>query len=149
MQAQHANVELEGALQDSDPAVVLAVANSLLLLHDNLGYDIYYDVLTGERRAGKGLVKEELSTFTDKRNWRNLGSRKASGLSPFAGMGYEAFKTVTKDDSSPVRAGGGKTIGRTIRTRVPQKPWKKQPTDKNWAVRAAALEAISLREIAR
>ena len=30
LQAQHANVELEGALQDSEPAVVLAAANSLL-----------------------------------------------------------------------------------------------------------------------
>jgi len=51
MQAQHANVELEGALQDSEPTVVLAAANSLLLLHDNLGYDIYY-VLTGDCSRG-------------------------------------------------------------------------------------------------
>ncbi len=53
MQAQHANLELEGALQDSEPAVVPAAANSLLLLHDHVGYDVYYDVLNGERRAGE------------------------------------------------------------------------------------------------
>ena len=39
MQAQHANLEWEGALLDSAPTVVLAAANSLLLLHDNVGYD--------------------------------------------------------------------------------------------------------------
>jgi len=87
MQAQHANVELEGALQDSDPAVVLAVANSLLLLHDNLGYDIYYDVLTGERRAGKGLVKEELSTFKDKKKLAELGLEEGIGFIPICGNG--------------------------------------------------------------
>jgi len=60
MQAKHANVELERALQDSEPAVVLAAANSLFLLHDDVGYDIYYDVFdrrkareqgTGQRRT--------------------------------------------------------------------------------------------------
>src|SRR5205814_384503 len=36
MQAQHANLELEGALQDSEPAVVLAAPNSLLLPYDGI-----------------------------------------------------------------------------------------------------------------
>src|SRR6266403_5379070 len=79
-----------------------------------------------------------------KRNWRNLGSRKASGLSPFAGMGYEAFKTVTKDDSSPVRAGAAKQLAHDPNPGT-AKALEKATTDKNWAVRAAALEAISQR----
>ena len=144
MQAQHANVELESVLQDSEPAVVLAAANSLLLLHDNVGYDIYYDVLTGERRANKGLIKEQLSTFKDKKKLAELGFEQGIGFIPFAGMGYEAFKTVRKDDSSPVRAAAAKQLARdpnpgTGRALV------KATTDKNWAVRAAALEAISQR----
>src|SRR5438552_18304971 len=96
MQAQHANLELEGALQDSEPAVVLAAANSLLLLHDKIGYDVYYDVLTGERRANKGLIKEELDTLKDKKKLAELGFEQGIGFIPFAGMGYEAFKPVTK-----------------------------------------------------
>src|SRR5438876_3360873 len=111
MQAQHANLELEGVLQDSEPAVVLAAANSQLLLHDNVGYDIYYDVLTGERRASKGLIKEQLSTFKDKKKLAELGFEQGIGFIPYAGMGYEAFKTVRKDDSSPVRAAAAKTTG--------------------------------------
>jgi len=144
MQAKHANVALEGALQDSEPAVVLATANSLLLLHDNVGYDIYYDVLTGERRASKGLIKEELSTFKDKKKLAELGLEEGIGFIPFAGMGYEAFKTVTKDDSSPVRAGAAKQLAHDPNPGT-AKALEKATTDKNWAVRAAALEAISQR----
>ena len=36
---------------DSEPSVVLTAANSLLLLHDDVGYDTYYEVLTGEGRS--------------------------------------------------------------------------------------------------
>jgi HEAT repeat protein len=144
MQAQHANLELEGVLQDSEPAVVLAAANSLLLLHDNVGYDIYYDVLTGERRASKGLIKEQFSTFKDKKKLAELGFEQGIGFIPFAGMGYEAFKTVRKDDSSPVRAAAAKQLARDPSPGT-GKALVKATTDKNWAVRAAALEAISQR----
>src|SRR5438876_169678 len=144
MQAQHTNLELEGVLQDSEPAVVLAAANSLLLLHDNVGYDIYYDVLTGERRASKGLIKEQLSTFKDKKKLAELGFEQGIGFIPFAGMGYEAFKTVTKNDSSPVRAAAAKQLAHDPDPST-SKALVKASTDKNWAVRAAALEAIALR----
>ena len=144
MQAQHANLELEGVLQDSEPAVVLAAANSLLLLHDNVGYDIYYDVLTGERRASKGLIKEQLSTFKDKKKLAELGFEQGIGFIPYAGMGYEAFKTVRKDDSSPVRAAAAKQLAGDPNPGT-GKALVKATTDKNWSVRAAALEAISQR----
>ncbi len=144
MQGQHANVELEGALLDSEPGVVLAAANSLLLLHDNVGYDIYYDVLTGERRASKGLIKEQLSTFKDKKKLAELGFEQGIGFIPFAGMGYEAFKTVRKDDSSPVRAAAAKQLAHDPNPGT-AKALVKATADKNWSIRAAVLEAISQR----
>jgi HEAT repeat protein len=144
MQAQHANLELEGALQDSEPAVVLAAANSLLLLHDHVGYDVYYDVLTGERRAGKGLIKEQLDTLKDKKKMAKMGFEEGIGFIPFAGMGYEAFKTVTKNDSSPVRAAAAKQLAHDPDPGT-AKALVKATTDKNWSVRAAALEAIAQR----
>jgi len=144
MQAQHANLELEGVLQDSEPSVVLAAANSLLLLHDDVGYDIYYDVLTGERRASKGLIKEQLSTFKDKKKLAELGFEQGIGFIPFAGMGYEAFKTVRKNDSSPVRAAAAKQLAHDPNPST-AKVLVKATTDNNWSVRAAALEAISQR----
>src|SRR5882724_6600171 len=144
MQAQHANLQLEGALQDSEPAVVLAAANSLLLLHDKVGYDVYYDVLTGERRASKGLIKEQLNTLKDKKKMAKMGFEEGIGFIPYAGMGYEAVKTVTKDDSSPVRA-AAKQLAHDPDPGT-AKALVKATSNKNWSVRAAALEAIAERE---
>ena len=142
--AEHGVPALENVLDDSEPVVVLAAANSLLLLHDDLGYDVYYDVLTGERRAQKGLIKRQLSTLKDKKKMAELGFEEGIGFIPFAGIGYEIFKTVTKDDVSPVRAAAAKKLahdpnpgsGEALVTAT---------TDKNWTVRAAALEAIAER----
>src|ERR1700732_1583285 len=59
MQAKRAKDSLEAALDDTEPAVVLAAANSLLLLKDaDYAYDIYYGVLPGTVRNKKGGVKE-------------------------------------------------------------------------------------------
>ena len=104
MRAENAKGNLEEALGDSEPSVVLAAANSLLLLHDDVGYDTYYQVLTGEKRASKGLIKEQLDTLKDKKKVAQMGFEDGIGFIPFGGIGYEIFKTVTKDDSSPMRA---------------------------------------------
>ncbi len=144
MHAEQATSELEKVLSDSEPVVVLAAANSLLLLHDDAGYDVYYDVLTGERRANKGLIKGQLDTLKDKKKMAGLGFEEGIGFIPFAGIGYEIFKTVTKDDSSAVRAAAAKKLahdpspdsGEALVTAT---------SDKNWTIRAAALEAIAER----
>jgi len=61
MHAVHAKTPLEVALDDNEPAVVLAAANSLMLLKDsNFAYDIYYGVLTGTVRTNNGAIKEQI-----------------------------------------------------------------------------------------
>jgi HEAT repeat protein len=144
MHARHANSELEKALDDSEPTVVLAAANSLLLLNDDAGYDVYYAVLTGEKRANKGLIKEQLDTLKDKKKMAELGFEEGIGFIPFAGIGYEIFKTVTKDDSSPVRAAAAKKLAHDPKPDSAE-ALVTAATDKNWTVRAAALEAIAQR----
>lgn len=144
MHAEHAKIELEGALEDSEPTVVLAVANSLLLLHDDLAYDVYFAVLTGEIRTNKGLIKGQLDTLKDKKQMAKLGFDEGIGFIPFAGMGYEAFKTVKKDDSSPVRAAAAKQLAHDPDPAT-AKALVAATTDKKWQVRAAALEAIAQR----
>jgi len=42
---------LKKALSDRNPAVVLAVAHALQVLNDPAGYEVYYEVLTGERKS--------------------------------------------------------------------------------------------------
>jgi HEAT repeat protein len=145
MRAEHSAGNLEEALGDSEPGVVLAAANSLLLLHDAVGYDTYYEVLTGERRASKGLIKEELDTLKDKKKMAQMGFEEGIGFIPFAGMGYEIFKTVTKNDSSPLRAAAAKKLGHDPAPDAAE-ALVQAAKDKNVTVRAAALEAITLRE---
>jgi len=145
MHAEHSSGELEKALEDSEPTVVLALANSLLLLHDNAGYDVYYAVLTGEKRASKGLIKTQLDTLKDKKKMAELGFEEGIGFIPFAGIGYEIIKTVAKDDSSPVRAAAAKKLAHDPKPDTAD-ALVKAAADKSWAVRAAALEAIALRE---
>ena len=145
MHAENSKGNLEEALGDSEPSVVLAAANSLLLLHDDVGYDAYYEVLTGERRAGKGLIKEQLDTLKNKKKMAEMGFEEGIGFIPFAGIGYEIFKTVMKNDSSPLRAAAAKKLAHDPGPDAAE-ALVKAAGDKNLTVRAAALEAIALRE---
>src|SRR6267143_1898428 len=54
---------LKKALLDRKPAVVLAAAHALQVLNDPAGYQIYYEVLTGERKSAEGLVAQEMETL--------------------------------------------------------------------------------------
>lgn len=47
---------LRKALSDGKPAVALAAAHALQLLSDPAGYEVYYEVLTGERKSAEGVV---------------------------------------------------------------------------------------------
>jgi HEAT repeat protein len=145
MHAEAAKGNLEEALGDSEPSVVLAAANSLLLLHDDVGYDPYYEVLTGEKRASKGLIQEQLDTLKDKKKVAQMGFEEGIGFIPFGGMGYEIFKTVTKNDSSPIRAAAAKRLAHDPEPDAGE-ALARAAADKDWKVRAAALDAIALRE---
>jgi len=73
-----------------------------------------------------------------------LGFEEGIGFIPFAGIGYEAFKTVAKNDSSPVRAAAANNLAHDPDPGT-AKALVKAAADKNWQVRAAALEAIAQR----
>jgi len=122
-----------------------AAANSLLLLHDDVGYDPYYEVLTGKKRPGKGLIKEQLDTLKDKKKVAQMGFEEGIGFIPFGGIGYEIFKTVTKNDLAPVRAAAAKKLAQDPEPDAGE-ALVKASGDKDWKVRAAALDAIALRE---
>lgn len=145
MHAEQATGNLEEALGDSEPSVVLAAANSLLLLHDDVGYDTYYEVLTGEKRTSKGLIKEQLDTLKDKKKVARMGFEEGIGFIPFGGIGYEIFRTVRKNDSSPVRAAAAKKLAHDPEPDAGE-ALVKAAGDKDWKVRAAALDAIALRD---
>jgi HEAT repeat protein len=145
MHAVHAVPDLEAALDDEEPQVVLAAANSLLQLKNtSSAYRVYYSVLTGERRTDDGFVKENLKMLQDRKKLIQMGVEQGIGFIPFAGFGYDAYKTVAKSDGSPVRAAAAKKLAHDP-SPTTSRALLRATHDKNWIVRAAALEAISER----
>ncbi len=149
MQARRAKPALEAALDDNEPAVVLAAANSLLLLKDtNFAYDVYYGVLTGTMRTNNGVVKEQIKEqmkiLHDKKKIAELGLEQGVGFIPYGGLGYGVVKTLVKNDNSPVRAAAAKKLAHDPDP-VTAKALVDATQDKNWLVRVAALEAIAER----
>jgi len=146
MHAVHAVPQLEKALEDDEPAVVLAAANSLMLLKDNRAYDVYYDVLTGNTRPNKGFIKEQLKPFRDPKQVAALGFEEGIGFVPFAGIGYEVVKRALKSasDTSLVRAAAAKKLAHDPNP-ASAEALVNATEDKSWIVRAAALDAIAQR----
>jgi HEAT repeat protein len=136
--------KLRKALDDGDPSVALAAAHSLELMHDDSAYEVYYEVLTGQRKAGKGLIASETSILKDPKKMAQLGFEEGIGFIPFAGIGWEAIKVIRKDDSSPVRAAAAKVLAKDPDPAA-TKALADAVGDKSWLVRAAALEALAKR----
>jgi len=136
--------KLRAALDDNDPSVVLAAAHSLELMHDDSAYEVYYEVLTGQRKAGKGLIASQTSVLKDPKKMAQLGFEEGIGFIPFAGIGWGAIKAISKDDSSPIRAAAAKVLAKDPDPAATQ-ALADAAGDKSWLVRAAALEALAKR----
>jgi HEAT repeat protein len=136
--------DLKGVISDKDPSVVLAAAHSLHLLNDPSAYEVYYAVLTGQRKSGQGMVAEGMETLKDKKKMAEFGVEEGLGFIPFAGFGYSAVKALRKDDVSPVRAGAAATLATDPDPRTGE-ALVKATSDKSWIVRAAALDALAKR----
>jgi hypothetical protein len=145
MHATESIPKLQKALSDSKVPVVMAAANSLRELKDSQpAYEVYFDLLTGERKSGDGLVATQLQTLKDPKQLAAIGVSEGVGFIPFAGIGWDAWRTIHKKDPNPVRA-----VAATYLAHDPDpatgKALIKATNDKNWIVRAAALEAIAQR----
>lgn len=137
--------KLKAMVGDSETQVVIAAAHALLLMKDTSAYDVYYAILTGQRKAGHGLIGGQMETLKDPKKVAALGFEQAIGFVPFAGMGYEAVKVLRQDDSSPVRAAAAKVLADDPDPASGQALLEAAIEDKNWVVRAAALEAVARR----
>jgi hypothetical protein len=144
MKSRSSIPKLREALDDPDPSVALAAAHALDLMHDDSAYGVYYEVLTGERKSGKGLIASQTAILKDPKKMAQLGFEQSVGFIPFAGIGWEAFKVIRKDDSSPVRAAAAKVLANDPDPAVTQ-ALADAAGDKSWLVRAAALEALAKR----
>jgi HEAT repeat protein len=144
MEATRSIPVLKNALKDSDAGVVLAAAHALLVLHDKYAYEVYYAVLTGERKSGAGLLADQRKMLDDPKKMAQFGFETGVGFLPFGGLGLTAIRTLTKDDASPVRAAAAKILANDPDPKSGE-ALVNATSDKSWIVRAAALDAIARR----
>jgi len=135
---------LKTALSDRKPAVALAAAHALQVLNDPAGYQVYYEVLTGERKSTEGLVGQRMETLKDRKKMAELGFEEGLAFIPFADIGFSATKAILKDDASPVRAAAARSLVNDSDPRIGQ-ALVRAASDKSWIVRASALLAMAKR----
>jgi HEAT repeat protein len=145
MHARESIPKLEQALADKKIPVVMAAAQSLReLKQEKAAYEVYYELLVGERKSGDGLIAQQLNTLKDPKELAKIGISEGIGYIPFAGIGWDAYRTMRKKDPNPVRA-----VAATLLAHDPDpnslNALVKATDDKDWIVRAAAVEAIAER----
>lgn len=144
MRATRARAKLKETLNDKDVKVVIAAANALYLMKDPAAYDVYYALLTGERKGSAGLVQSELNTLKDRKGLEALAFETGIGFVPFGSMSYQAWKTVTHDGDSPVRAAAAEKLA-TDPDPMTTRALESSCSDKKWRVRDAVVDAIAKR----
>lgn len=135
--------KLVEAAQDEKISVALAAARSLISLKNNIGYEVYYEVLTGERKGG-GMIGQQLDELKDPVKAAQFAFEQGIGFVPFAAPGYEAFQMLTKKDPSPVRAAAARALA-TDPDPLSSKALAAGASDKNTIVRVAVMKAIARR----
>ena len=145
MDARASIPKLKTALNDSEPAVAVAAAHSLETMHDESGYQLYYQILTGEKKGSKGAIASEINSLKDPKQLAELGFQQGIGFIPFAGMGWEAFRMLSKDNATPVRAEAAKILATDPDPESGSALGDAATDDTNWVVRVAALSSIAKR----
>ncbi len=146
MSAKSAIPTLQNLLtNDTESEVVFATASALRDLGDPKAFNVYYAVLTGERKTGESLKDAQLKMLKDPKALARVGLDAGVGFVPFGSLATGAFKTLTKDDVSPVRAAAAAQIARDPDPRS-GKALVDALADKKWLVRAAAADALGQRD---
>jgi HEAT repeat protein len=136
--------DLKKALNDKDPSFVLAAAHALRSLGDPSAYEVYFAVLTGERKTGRGLIAGQEEMLKDRKKMAEFGFEQGIGFVPYGSIGWSLIKTIATDDAAPVRASAASVLASDP---DPQSAnaLVKAISDKNWVVRAAAIASLAKR----
>lgn len=132
--------KLTAAAQDKDLLVAVSASSALLALKEKAGYDVFYEVLTGERK-GEGMIAQQAKDFKDPKKASQFAFEEGIGFVPFAGGGFEAIRMLTKKDPSPVRAAAAAALADDPDPNCGQ-ALASALKDDNWIVRIAVVKAI-------
>jgi HEAT repeat protein len=139
-----ARAEIKKVMPNADSELLFAGADALYQLKDPAAYEIYYAALTKEKKSGQGLVDSQLKLLQNPKALAKVGFEGGIGFIPFAGLGYGAFKTISKDKESPIRAAAALRLA-TDRDPKSGAALERAASDEKWLVRAAAIAAIAKR----
>lgn len=145
MHATESVAKLRQVLSDANVKVVMAAAHSLRELKDDKSaYAVYFGLLTGERKSGDGMIAQQIETLKNPKELAKIGISEGIGFIPFAGIGWDAYRTMHKKDPNPVRAAAATFLAHDPDP-LTGKALVNATKDKDWIVRAAAIEAIAQR----
>ena len=145
--ARSAIPALRAAMNDPSPVVSFAAAQSLWRLGDRSGRELFYEVLTGERKTKPGLIKQNVDQIKkdvhDPKTLALIGIDQASGafLGPFS-MGVSVLEAYAKNTSSPVQAYCASLLAQDA-TPDTIEQLSLALSNNNWTVRAAAAKALA------
>ena len=147
MKARSAIPALRKAVDDPSPVVSFAAARSLWKMGDRSGRELFYDVLSGERKTQPGLIQKKVEEAKqDVHNPKTLaliGIDQASGafLGPFS-MGVSMVEEYAKNTGSPVQALCASLLSQD-NTPDTIEQLSMALGNSNWSVRAAAAKALA------
>jgi HEAT repeat protein len=136
--------KLQNLLTDKHISVALAAGHALVQLHSNSGYDVYYSLVVGARKGRNSLVTEELNQMKTPERAIRFAFDQGIGFLPYGGYGREALHAWKKRSTAPTRAAAARELAGDPDPRSGE-ALSKIVSDKDWTVRAAALEAIAKR----
>jgi HEAT repeat protein len=135
---------LKAAVKDKESEVVFSATSALYHLGDPTAFQVYYAVLTGQRKTGEPLLESQMEMLKDPDTLARIGFETGIGFIPFGGISYKAFKSFRQDNVSPVRAAAAQRLA-TDPDPNSGKALAAAASDDKWVVRAAAISAIAKR----
>lgn len=136
--------KLREALKDKEIKVVLAAANALYVLKDPAAYEVYYAILTGQRKGTPGLIQSQLDMLRSRKEIEKLAFQTGLGFVPYGGMGYEAWRTISQSGNVAVRADSATKLARDPDSKSGQ-ALAEACLDNKWQIRVAVINAIAKR----
>jgi HEAT repeat protein len=136
--------KLTATLDDKEPEVVLAAAQSLVSLKSEQGYNVYYEVLTGRRKGGRSAVEKELAIARNPKKLAEMGFEEGIGFVPFGGVGLQVFRALQGGSEPGVRAASAAMLAHDPDPHAAT-ALSDAAGDPNWHVRVAAIGAIAER----
>jgi HEAT repeat protein len=136
--------KLQSLVTDKDISVALAVGHALVQLKSNSGYDVYYSLVVGVRKGSTSPITEEMNQMKTPSRAVRFAFDQGIGFLPYGGYGMEALHAWKKRSTAPTRAAAARELAGDPDPRSGQ-ALAKAVSDKDWSVRAAAIEAIAKR----